>query len=330
MNRIILHWSYRDFREFPSDLIEYEDSLEELYLKENFIPTMPKWLFQFIHLRFIQMSGNIIESINDAISELENLEYLDFSKNRLTDLPETIIQLNKLQYLNVNDNKISSLNKGSFMLNTLQCSMIRLWTVLGFGRMKMLTTLNFSKNCLAEIPLELAESKTLTELYLNDNLLREIPAKIVSMPSLRVLEAESTIIFFFLNLNFLEQLNHYSALISGCLLKYLPGIISNHLKHIRFFNNTRLTHYPRIYEKFLCLHYDYWSESVVRYETNAERHMQKLMLNKTHTHTCRRKCRRSYWCKAIHWTLTMDFITALKDFYCEELHDDRLHPIKMH
>lgn len=64
--------------------------------------------------------------------------------------------------------------------------------VLGFGRMKMLTTLNFTKNCLAEIPLELADSKTLTEIFLNDNLLREIPAKIMSMPSLRVLEAEST------------------------------------------------------------------------------------------------------------------------------------------
>lgn len=68
--------------------------------------------------------------------------------------------------------------------------------------MKMLTTLNFSKNCLAEIPLELSESKTLAELYLNDNLLCEIPAKIVSMPSLRVLEAESK--FFFLNLNYLN------------------------------------------------------------------------------------------------------------------------------
>lgn len=127
MNRIILHWSYRDFREFPSNLIEYGDSLEELYLKENFIPTMPKWLFQFIHLRFIQLSGNTIESIDDGISQLENLEHLDFSKNRLTNLPKTIIQLNKLQYLNVSDNKISSLNKGTinqFHHNALQCSMI--------------------------------------------------------------------------------------------------------------------------------------------------------------------------------------------------------------
>lgn len=204
MNRIILHWSYRDFRTFPSDLIEYGDSLEELYLKENFIPTIPQWLFQFIHLRFIQLSGNILESIDDGISELVNLEHLDFSKNRLTQLPQTINQLNKLQHLNVSDNKITSLNKGNVALyafgtlfnNSILSELFELFELpylLGFGQMKMLTTLNFSKNHLAELPLELAESKTLAELYLNDNLLREIPTKIVSMPSLRVLEAESTL-----------------------------------------------------------------------------------------------------------------------------------------
>lgn len=50
----------------------------------------------------------------------------------------------------------------------------------------------------------------------------------------------------------------------GCSLEYLPGIVSKMLTHVRIFNNTRLTHYPVIYEKFLKLHYDYWSENVVR------------------------------------------------------------------
>lgn len=53
-------------------------------------------------------------------------------------------------------------------------------------------------------------------------------------------------------------------LLIGCLLEYLPGIIGPNITHIRIFNNTRLTHYPTIYEKFLRLHYDYWSENVVR------------------------------------------------------------------
>lgn len=55
----------------------------------------------------------------------------------------------------------------------------------------------------------------------------------------------------------------------GCALKYLPGLIGSGLTHIRVFNNTRLTHYPIVYEKFLRLHYDYWSENVVRYERHV-------------------------------------------------------------
>lgn len=56
----------------------------------------------------------------------------------------------------------------------------------------------------------------------------------------------------------------FFGLILGCCLEYLPGIIGPDLKFIRVFSNTRLTHYPAIYERFLRLHYDYWSENVVR------------------------------------------------------------------
>lgn len=113
MNPNILHWSYRDFREFPNELIEHCDTLEEIYLKENFIAALPQWLFfQFEHLIFIQLSGNLLRRIPDEISELRNLEHLDVSKNQLTELPAPICRLNKLQFLNVSDNKITSLHKG--------------------------------------------------------------------------------------------------------------------------------------------------------------------------------------------------------------------------
>lgn len=108
----ILHWSYRDFREFPNELLEHIDTLEEIYLKENFIPTLPQWLFQFLHLKFIQISGNLLQKIPCDISELKNLEHLDVSKNQLNDLPKEIYELHKLQYLNVSGNEICSVDKG--------------------------------------------------------------------------------------------------------------------------------------------------------------------------------------------------------------------------
>lgn len=57
--------------------------------------------------------------------------------------------------------------------------------------MKSLGTLNFSKNRLTEIPSPLANSSTICELYFNDNNIVEIPTEILSMPKLRIFEADS-------------------------------------------------------------------------------------------------------------------------------------------
>lgn len=112
MNSNILHWSYRDFHELPTNLIDHCDTLEEIYLKENFIPTLPQWFFEFVHLKFIQLSGNLLQMIPDEIGDLINLEHLDVSKNRLAELPLRLTGLHKLQYLNASENEITTLHKG--------------------------------------------------------------------------------------------------------------------------------------------------------------------------------------------------------------------------
>lgn len=119
MNPHILHWSYRDFREFPNELVEHSDTLEEIYLKENFIPSIPKWLFQFVNLKFIQLSGNLLQKIPCEICALHNLEHLDVSRNQINELPEQIGHLNKLQYLNVSENGINALFKGEFIASSV-------------------------------------------------------------------------------------------------------------------------------------------------------------------------------------------------------------------
>lgn len=112
MNSNILHWSYRDFHALPTDLIDHSDTLEEIYLKENFLPILPQWFFEFVHLKFIQLSGNLLQIIPDEIANLINLEHLDLSKNQLKHLPVQLTALNKLQYLNVSENEITALPKG--------------------------------------------------------------------------------------------------------------------------------------------------------------------------------------------------------------------------
>lgn len=245
MNKNILHWSYRDFRNFPEDLLEHRENVEEIYLKENFIPSIPPWLFEFSNLRFIHLGGNMLSSIPDEVCLLANLEFLDVSKNRITSLPKTFKFMAKLKRFNICDNRIAEISKGIYaffrkviyfdvFLNCL-C-----FTCTEIGDMTNLETLDFSKNAVSVIPSELARCQLLNELLFNDNYINHIPTKVITLPRLEVFEADR------------------------CCLQYLPANIGKMLSHVRVFNNTRLTHYPVIYEKFLRLHYDYWSENVVR------------------------------------------------------------------
>lgn len=112
MDGKILHWSFREFHEFPEALLEHSDTVEEIYLKENFIATIPAWLFSLTNLNFIQLSSNLLVDIPDEIGMLKNLEHLDVSKNRLTNLPVQLCKLKKLRYLDASDNAISTLHQG--------------------------------------------------------------------------------------------------------------------------------------------------------------------------------------------------------------------------
>lgn len=53
-----------------------------------------------------------------------------------------------------------------------------------------LETLDFSKNLLTEIPMELANCTRLNELMFNDNKIVQIPTKIINLPELEVFEAD--------------------------------------------------------------------------------------------------------------------------------------------
>lgn len=56
-----------------------------------------------------------------------------------------------------------------------------------------LETLDFSKNLLTKIPLELANCINLNELLFNDNKIVQVPTKIINLPQLEVFEADGTV-----------------------------------------------------------------------------------------------------------------------------------------
>lgn len=113
INNKTLHWSYRDYRVFPEELLEYREIIEEIYLKENFIKIIPLWLFELNNLTFLHLAGNEIEVIPNEIRFLTNLEFLDVSCNRIVALPQSIGELIKIERLNVGENRIIFIPEGN-------------------------------------------------------------------------------------------------------------------------------------------------------------------------------------------------------------------------
>lgn len=117
MDRKVLHWSYHNFRELPSELLEYSDEIEDLYVKENFISDIPKWFFEMNILKFLQISGNMIQNLPGEICLLQNLDFLDISKNSLRQLPSSLGQLRNLERLYISENLLESLPEGEILSN---------------------------------------------------------------------------------------------------------------------------------------------------------------------------------------------------------------------
>lgn len=117
MERKVLHWSYHNFRELPTELQDYSEEVEDLYLKENFISVFPKWFFEIRFLKFLQISGNLIVELPDEIKLLSNLEFLDVSKNAIKQLPSCIGELKNIERLYISENQLQCLPEGTKSFN---------------------------------------------------------------------------------------------------------------------------------------------------------------------------------------------------------------------
>lgn len=81
----------------PEDILQYENTLEELHLEANCLQELPKvnksnvsyrrsmfffqWLFQCHALRHLILSDNELDCLPPSISSLTSLERLDLSRN---------------------------------------------------------------------------------------------------------------------------------------------------------------------------------------------------------------------------------------------------------
>uniref|UniRef100_A0A182QB73 Disease resistance R13L4/SHOC-2-like LRR domain-containing protein n=1 Tax=Anopheles farauti TaxID=69004 RepID=A0A182QB73_9DIPT len=200
--RSIMHLSYRDYRSVPEELrATGKDEIDEIYLKENLIVSLPDWFFvEMTHLRFLCLAGNMIESIPGQIGRLECLETLDLSENALHRLPPTVGMLKRLNKLLLNGNCLTHLPAE-------------------IGHLRKLEVLEVRKNRLTNIPIQLSGCVALEDLLVDDNLgLVSIPTPLFNLPALTYVSAEGCNLFqlpFFINtstLRFVRVFSHNHCL----------------------------------------------------------------------------------------------------------------------
>ncbi|CAG7729586.1 unnamed protein product [Allacma fusca] len=120
LDRMILHWNYRNLTHLPNELLQHGDHVREIYMKRNSLVELPKDIGNLRNLTNLYLPGNKLSALPHEISQLINLEVLDVSQNALQTLPTSLGMLAKLQQLICTHNQVRSLPPDLEKLEKLQ------------------------------------------------------------------------------------------------------------------------------------------------------------------------------------------------------------------
>lgn len=139
----------------PSWMYSISPWVVSLKLVNNHLRKLPAELFAAMQLRRLDLSQNLLETVQAAIFSLPNLEYLSLAHNRIKEIPETSVWSHSLLSLDLAENLLTTLPQG------IQNSCIEI--------------LNLSKNQFTMIPKCLCRVSTLTSLDLSSTLITSFP-----------------------------------------------------------------------------------------------------------------------------------------------------------
>ena len=164
---IALDLSRLDLDSIPAEL-GLCDSLQVLDISGNRLGEIADAVCRLGQLRTLDASGNRIESLPRAFSALAALTALRLDGNSLADFPESLADL-RLRSLRLDGNRIERLSES-------------------IGGLESLTSLNLAGNRLSELPASMGRLKSLETLNLSDNGLRDLPTEALrSLPKLKAL-----------------------------------------------------------------------------------------------------------------------------------------------
>lgn len=129
---------------------------------------------QLKSLKSLNLSGNYLSSVPEALYDLEHLTELDLGLNNLKEIPRGIGKLKKLRILKLNSNHSNSLDVTNLMneIHLLEnLKVLHLW----------------SCQSVRKLPESIAACKKLEELDVDNNLLEDVPDALLGMTWLKKL-----------------------------------------------------------------------------------------------------------------------------------------------
>ncbi|XP_054625561.1 leucine-rich repeat serine/threonine-protein kinase 1 isoform X3 [Dunckerocampus dactyliophorus] len=176
-------------RELPPAATSQEvicSRLRQVNLSQNQLSTLPAGLLHLTHIQRLSAAKNQLVSLFDIPDStnwigLRKLEELDVSNNRLSVLPATVVHaLKSLRFLKVCRNKLSSFpDPWSCPLKHCKASSNQIQSLpdnISIFWKSHLQDVDFSDNCLKELPSYIFELEALVSLRLCGNAITTLPA----------------------------------------------------------------------------------------------------------------------------------------------------------
>jgi internalin A len=168
------------------------DKKTTLDLSGNQLTTLPEAIAQLSNLSGLDLSGNQLTTLPEAIAQLSNLRVLYLRNNQLTTLPEAIAQLSHLRVLYLRNNQLTTLPEAIAQLSNLReldLSDNQLTTLPeAIAQLSHLSVLYLRNNQLTTLPEAIAQLSNLRELDLRNNQLTTLPEAIAQLSNLRELD----------------------------------------------------------------------------------------------------------------------------------------------
>ncbi|XP_040263709.1 leucine-rich repeat-containing protein 40 [Bufo bufo] len=166
----IVNFSKNQLTEVPLRIVELKDSVCDVNLGFNKIPTVSLNLCMLHKLKHLDMRNNLLGSLPDELEALTRLQSIILSFNRFKTFPDVLYRIPTLETILISTNQIGSIDP------------------LQLIKLTKLSTLDLQNNDLLQIPPALGNCENLRSLSLEGNPFRNPRAAILAKGTAAVLE----------------------------------------------------------------------------------------------------------------------------------------------